>query len=412
MEAPHPPPRKFGTQPSAGKFAHGPDKPFSDVVEKAMASLRFGLMLALVFIIGYYAYFAVYTPTQHISSLKASQASTASPNSQPNENFKATVWLKRSEFLNSTALSRKQILPSGLQVTFNIDNKTNKILSQSIDDPSLLKPEITVVTAYFNIGSFAKGQTSNVHTPSRYMQWMKVFGRIRNNLVAYTDSRDAFNLLTNLRRKFPSNMTKVFLIDRANLWSFSLAGEIRSIYSQPNYPHHHPNTVNENYSCAMHAKFELVNKVLMEELFPTKYFCWLDIGLFRALADDNSVFKLQIPHEWDRERVAYSRVYGFNDKATIESVIKGNSVWVGGAMFLGTPEVLHKYTEDYMNTVKMLLKQRLMNTDQQVIYSMYLPSSRVKPRVQIQLFSGKNSRYNPWFYLGYLCRETTGQFRK
>ncbi|XP_048247476.1 uncharacterized protein LOC124147819 isoform X5 [Haliotis rufescens] len=345
------------------------------VCPKAMASLRFGLMLALVFIIGYYAYL--------------------------------TVWLKRSEFLSLTTLSRTQILPSGLQVTFNIDNKTNKILSQSIDDPSLLKPEITVVTAYFNIGSFAKGQTSNVHTPSRYMHWMKVFGRIRNNLVAYTDSRDAFNLLTNLRRKFPSNMTKVFLIDRANLWSFSLAGEIRSIYSQPNYPHHHPNTVNENYSCAMHAKFELVNKVLMEELFPTKYFCWLDIGLFRDLADDNSVFKLQIPHEWDRDRVAYSRVYGFNDKATIESVIKGNSVWVGGAMFLGTPEVLHKYTGDYMNTVKMLLKQRLMNTDQQVIYSMYLPSSRVKPRVQIQLFSGKNSRYNPWFYLGYLCRETS-----
>ncbi|XP_048247479.1 uncharacterized protein LOC124147819 isoform X9 [Haliotis rufescens] len=37
MEAPHPPPRKFGTQPSAGKFAHGPDKPFSDVVEKGMS---------------------------------------------------------------------------------------------------------------------------------------------------------------------------------------------------------------------------------------------------------------------------------------------------------------------------------------------------------------------------------------
>ncbi|XP_071085616.1 uncharacterized protein [Haliotis cracherodii] len=350
------------------------------VCPKAMASWRFGLMLALVFIIGYYAYL--------------------------------TVWLKRSEFLNSTALSRTQILPSGLQVTFNIDNKTNKILSQSIDDPSLLKPEITVVTAYFNIGSFAKGDASNVHTPNRYMHWMKVFGRIRNNLVAYTDSRDTFNLLTNLRRKFPSNMTKVFLIDRANLWSFSLAGEIRSIYSQPNYPHYHPNTVNENYSCAMHAKFELVNKVLMEELFPTKYFCWLDIGLFRALADDNSVFKLQIPHELDRDRVAYSRVYDFNDKATIESVIKGNSVWVGGAMFLGTPEVLHKYTEDYMNTVKMLLKQRLMNTDQQVIYSMYLPSSIIKPRVQIQLFSGKNSRYNPWFYLGYLCRETSQNAKK
>ncbi|XP_046552548.1 uncharacterized protein LOC124262133 [Haliotis rubra] len=293
-----------------------------------------------------------------------------------------------------------------MQVTFIKDKDTNKILSQSIEDPSLLQPEITVITAYFNIGSFAKGSKSNMYTPSRYMNWMKVFGRIRNNLVAYTDSRDVFDLLTGLRRRFPSNITKVFLIDRANLWSFSLAQEIRNIYIQPNYPRHHPNTVNENYSCAMHAKFELVNKVLMEELFPTKYFCWLDIGLFRGLVDDTSMFKLQVPNEWDKRKVAYSRVSNFNDKATTESVIKGNQVWVGGAMFLGTPEVLHNYTEDYMNTVKMLLKRRLMNTDQQVIYSMYLPLSDFKPRVQIQLFSQTKSRYDPWFYLGYLCRET------
>ncbi|XP_067670379.1 uncharacterized protein [Haliotis asinina] len=293
-----------------------------------------------------------------------------------------------------------------MQVTFNIDTDTNKTLSQSIEDPSLLKPEITVITAYFNIGSFAKGTKSNVYTPSRYMNWMKVFGRIRNNLVAYTDSKDVFDLLTSLRRRFPSNMTKVFLIRRADLWSFSLSKEIRNIYRQPNYPQHYPNTVNENYSCAMHAKFELVNRVLVEELFPTEYFCWLDIGLFRALVDDNSMFKLQIPNQWDKRKVAYSKVYGFNDKATTESVMKGNQVWVGGAMFLGTPQVLHNYTEDYMNTVKMLLRRHLMNTDQQVIYSMYLPSSELKPRVQIQLFSQTKSRYNPWFYLGYLCRET------
>ncbi|XP_067669997.1 uncharacterized protein [Haliotis asinina] len=293
-----------------------------------------------------------------------------------------------------------------LNVTFNIDKQTKKILSQSIDDPSLIKPEITVVTAYFNIGSFAKGSSANIFTPLKYKNWMKVFGYIRNRLVAYTDSQDVYDHFVNLRRRFPSNMTKVFLIDRYNLWSFSLADEIRSIYKKPNYPKHQPNTVNENYSCAMHAKFELVNKVLAEELFPTKYFCWLDIGLFRSIADEKKTFKLKIPKEWDQRKVAYSAISPFKKEETIAKVIKNNMVWVGGAMFLGTAEVLHNYTEDYMNTVKMLIKQRLMNTDQQVIYSMYLPSSQVKPRVQIQTFSRQHNPYDYWFYLGYLCRET------
>ncbi|XP_067670380.1 uncharacterized protein [Haliotis asinina] len=318
-----------------------------------------------------------------------------------------TVWLKLDA--TSSATNRflpPQIIPAEMQVAFNKDTNFLKILSQRYKDLSFLQPEVTVITAYFNIGSFAKGSISNMYTPNLYMNWMKVFGRIRNNLAAYTDSKDVFDLLTSLRRRFPSNMTKIFLIKRADLWSFSLAKEIRNIYSQPNYPRHYPNTVNENYSCAMHAKFELVNRVLVEELFPTKYFCWLDIGLFRGLVDDTSTFKLQIPNEWDKRKVAYSIVYGFNDKETTENIIKGNQVWVGGAMFLGTPQVLYNYTEDYMNTVKMLLRRHLMNTDQQVIYSMYLPSSAYKPRVQIQLFSQTESRYDPWFYLGYLCRET------
>ncbi|XP_067668484.1 uncharacterized protein [Haliotis asinina] len=293
-----------------------------------------------------------------------------------------------------------------LNVTFNIDKRTKKILSQSIDDPSLVKPEITVVTAYFNIGSFAKGSSANIFTSVKYKNWMKVFGYIKNRLVAYTDSQDVYDHFVNLRRRFPSNMTKVFLIDRYNLWSFSLADKIRSIYKQPNYPEHQPNTVNENYSCAMHAKFELVNRVIAEELFPTKYFCWLDIGLFRSIADEKKTFKLQIPKEWDQRKVAYSALSSFKKEETIAKVIKNNMVWVGGAMFLGTAEVLLNYTEDYMNTVKMLIKQRLMNTDQQVIYSMYLPSSQVKPRVQIQTFSRQHNPYSYWFYLGYLCRET------
>ena len=40
-------------------------------------------------------------------------------------------------------------------------------------NPLNLSEELTVVTAFFNIGEFAKGRTDVVFTPNLYKEWLK-----------------------------------------------------------------------------------------------------------------------------------------------------------------------------------------------------------------------------------------------
>ncbi|KAL8572244.1 hypothetical protein ACOMHN_022481 [Nucella lapillus] len=283
------------------------------------------------------------------------------------------------------------------------DEELKKIHARMMQKMNSMEPEITIVTAYFNIGKLNKGGPFGQYTPQKYIEWMSVFGRIDNPLIVFTDSHQVKDIFEKLREKFPPERTQVLVIKREELWAFQLAEEIKGVFSQPNYPTHDPNTVHENYSCVMHAKFELVNKVIREEMFRTKYLAWLDIGLFRAVVEETHIFPLSVPKDFDPTKVAYSGQSSFDPSLTPMQVVAGNKVWVGGAMFLGRPEILYLYTQDYMRAVRKLLDMRVMSTDQQVIYIMYLPSFDLQPRVELQTYTTHGE--DDWFYLGYLLKD-------
>lgn len=156
-----------------------------------------------------------------------------------------------------------------------MDNLQEVISTYSLS----LRNDVTIVTAYFNLGSFQKGEIRhNIFTPQLYQKWMKVFSRISNPVIGYFDDVGFYKYFEKQRSQLKSNLTLLRLIDRNKLWSFSLKGLIGDIYKQPEYPIHHPNTVFPEYSCAMHAKYELLYMTLQQNPFRTKYFAWLDIG--------------------------------------------------------------------------------------------------------------------------------------
>lgn len=74
--------------------------------------------------------------------------------------------------------------------------------------------DATVVTAYFNIGSFAKCYESNQFTPNLYYKWMKVFSRLKSPLVAYFDNDADLEVFSRERQKLPSNLTILHKVDR------------------------------------------------------------------------------------------------------------------------------------------------------------------------------------------------------
>jgi hypothetical protein len=92
----------------------------------------------------------------------------------------------------------------------------------SVEKP--LKDELTVVTAYFNIGSFGKGSTTNVFTPNLYKEWLRVFTLIRSPVIGYFDTDEYADLFAELRRRLPSNMTVVHKVNRSEVSCRSLRG--------------------------------------------------------------------------------------------------------------------------------------------------------------------------------------------
>jgi hypothetical protein len=133
------------------------------------------------------------------------------------------------------------------------------------------------------------------------------------------------------------------------MWSFGLVPEITHIFAMPGYPQHTPNTVVPTYSVAMHAKYEVMQMAIKENPFKTRYFCWLDIGLFRGLVDQQGEllpFTIYLPAGFRSYSVAYSEVYTRSTEATVKTIVYDNWVWVCGCFFIAKATVMYRWTEE------------------------------------------------------------------
>lgn len=260
-----------------------------------------------------------------------------------------------------------------------------------------LSDNITLVTAYFDLGSFQKGRYS-VNTRTKYKKWMSVYARILNPVVIFTDSKDVYDEFAKLRAQHSTqHITKMFLVKREDLWAFQIKSKINKIFQQDGYPVHHPNTVIADYSCAMHAKIEFLQKSVDNNFFLTKYFMWIDIGYFRYEIDNNDLFGLSVPEGFDENSIAYSEVCDFHEM-TFKNIVWKNRVWVAGGANLGRFDVLTMFCNEYIDRVEKALEERIMSTDQQIIYAMYTDPK--KPSTKLQLCIAG------WFCLGYLSKKS------
>ena len=269
--------------------------------------------------------------------------------------------------------------------------------------PSSNKTDITIVTAFFDIGNFGKGSKDDVR--KTYFKWAKTFRLIQNPLVVYTDSDRLMDQMKSSRTDL-QNITKLFWIDRNSSWAFRRKDIIKDIFAMKGYPVYYPNTVVPEYSCLMHAKYDVVSRAVKQNYFHTKYFAWLDIGFFRSEVNNSRTFILQLPPGFDPSRIAVTRVANLEMDMDISRIFLQKMDWVGGGIFIGERELMLKYTEQYKRAVDYFLSKRLMNTDQQVLYAMYSEQGRkeLNTSVKIQLFESKEE---VWFNLGYSMRKYT-----
>ncbi|CAC5382436.1 unnamed protein product [Mytilus coruscus] len=261
--------------------------------------------------------------------------------------------------------------------------------------------ELTLVTAYFNIGSFHK--TSNlIFSASTYYNWMTNFQFVNNCVILYTDDLALSVQFKSYRRYFPIQRTKVFILNQESLWAFRLQPTIKEIYHQKGYPT--PGI--PAYSSAMHAKYELIGKVITEKIHTTTFLAWIDIGYFRNHISD--CFEMKPPKSMRDDHISFSQVDLFNPNLTLKEIMYQHKLFVAGGFFIGKPEYLYLFIKDYKIAVEHLLESKMMNSDQQILYAMYSSKLFFLPKIPIQTFFDETRLRkrcsDRWFYLGELCR--------
>lgn len=262
-----------------------------------------------------------------------------------------------------------------------VDNELNDQISHNI----------TIVSAYFNLGVWCckRFGPSFIRTPHHYLDWMKKFAYIKNPMVLYSDDANFISGFLESRRNLP---TKVQLINRSDLYSFSLIEEMVKVLE--NVDLHGLLFINRhirdpNYCAAMHAKFELLNRSLNENEFNSSYFAWMDIGLYRdGLPYENMNYTIRVPPNFDENKVAFGEVSKFEKQTKVEEIIHRNKVWVSGAVVFAKTNEMLKFCAQYFRTVEQMLVRGLMSTDQQMVYAMFSDDllDFVSPQTNVQTY--------------------------
>ena len=242
-------------------------------------------------------------------------------------------------------------------------------------------------------------------TPNTYHQWMRIFGHIRNPMVAFFENDQDIDYFKKIRRGFVEDRTRIVKVSRDKLWAFTLRDRIAAIFEQPGYPRFYPNTVVPEYSCVMHAKYELMHRVATENPFGSRHFAWLDIGLFRdiALDEQQPAFMMHLPPHFDETKVAYTEVKPRDVTLSDTYIFRHSSNWLCGCFFLAQRSVMLRWADDYMRATEQFVDRNIMCSDQQVILAMYNGGTKYSS-VEIQTYKG-NGTYDKWFSLGYICAE-------
>lgn len=261
---------------------------------------------------------------------------------------------------------------------------------------------ITIVTAFFNLGPVQKGSEAVTRGPSTYRTWMWPYRHIENGVVAYFDDPLVAAEFSEQRRSLP---TKVVIVNRSELWAFSTVNRSHQVFIQPDYPKNSPKSTNPDYVAAMHAKYELVARAVKgDDPFGSSYVAWMDLGIYRTLPTDaTSSFTLRAPHCLHDDAVMFARIFPMANDYTLQSVMRNGHDWVGGGFFIARRDVLVSFYDDYSRHVESYLEQNLSNHDQSVLLAMYLPTASPRPAVPLQTIVPTGSD-NPWFHMALQAR--------
>ena len=264
--------------------------------------------------------------------------------------------------------------------------------------------DITIVTAYINLGRYTvKGNAQ--YTPELYHEWMKIFGRIENPVIAFMNDKNDIARFNKIRKEVSGAKSKVEQVTKQSIWGFDFASNITTILGRKEYKQMKKPA---GYLSVLHSKYDFVATALKYNYFKTKYYCWLDMDLFKDIVNIvKTPFSLYVPNDFNQSRIAYSEESP-RDNSSIPVIFLESKSWVSGSAFMGRASVMKTLVKQYATYTEMYINRTYVNTDAQVLYAMYQNNKRQPVSIQAYPVS---SKYKHGEQLGYLMLEA-GKNRK
>ena len=273
----------------------------------------------------------------------------------------------------------------------------NWIDESAIDDGNV--DDITIVTAYINLGRYSdKGKIK--YSPELYHKWMKILGKIKNPVITFMNDKYDIALFNKIRKEVPEAKSKVELVNKSSLWGFDFLQHIAKILGKQE----HSKNVNKppDYLSVLHSKYDFVGTAMKYNHFKTKYYCWMDMDLFRDVMNKTEKsFSLAIPENFEQDKIAYSEEFPKQNKSITE-IFRDNKSWISGSLFFGRASIMKSMVKQYVSYTEMFINGSYVNSDEQVLYAMYQSKKKGLVSLQVYPVSGKYKRGQQ---LGYLMKE-------
>ena len=253
--------------------------------------------------------------------------------------------------------------------------------------------EITIITAYFDIG---RGDYNNQYTRgnNKYIEYFKFWARIQNNLIVYTQ-KEFEKEIYQIREKFGlKDKTKVITIDNIynilpEIYQKMTAIEEDKIYFK-NYRYIKECPENKaNYCYIMFLKTWCMMDAVKKGYTKSKYLAWLDFGFNHG----GKYFKNEKDFDflWDYEFENKIYISGFNknNNKPIFQIVQSGEVFIQGTPFVVPITHIDEFYNLMLDSTNSLLDVGFMDDDQTVMLMAYRKNKEIFKYVES----------NEWFLL-------------
>lgn len=241
--------------------------------------------------------------------------------------------------------------------------------------------ELTLVTAYFNIGRESFSETY-ARGNDKYVNYFKFWARMKNDLIVYTQKefedeiieiRDSFGL---------KEWTKVIVIDDI----YSLLPEVYQrmceiekddYFKKYRYIKNCPDN-NAKYDYIMFLKSWCLKDSFEKKYIKNEFVAWIDFGFNHGgrFFSDEMDFDFTWKYDFE-DKIYIAGITGDKTNKPVFHMIQSGEVFIQGATYIMPVKFVSDYYDMMLNAINSLLDVGFIDDDQTILYMAYLKNKEM-----------------------------------